>query len=105
MTFQEIREVHIEDLTADIKRLNEFLEYTQTAKIDSDIKNEFSNRIIKEIDWLEQIREEEEEALSFIEMGIDNEIEELRIKSHENLDILEKIQEDGNEMFNKKESE
>jgi len=86
MKTPEQHELTIEDLSLDITRLNEFLEYSQNSRIDGDIKREFVNRLIKEIDWLEQIRTDEQEALNFKELMIDekvdNEIDELIAKRH-----------------------
>lgn len=99
-------EVTIEDLTADIKRLNEFLEYTLNSKLDSEIKREFAHRLEKEIEWFEQIKQDEIDALNYKDLAEEIEFEEYRLKKFEkNAEILEKINEDGNEMFNKKESE
>lgn len=76
-------EVAIEDTTAELKRLTEFLEFTLNSRLDSEIKREFSNRLEKEIEWLEQIRQEDSEALSFFDMAIDREIEEAIEKRHQ----------------------
>ena len=58
-------EIEIEDLTQDIKKLTEFLEYTQDSKIETEVKRDILHRLEKEIEWLEQIREEENDALLF----------------------------------------
>ena len=75
-------EVTIEDLTADIKRLNEFLEYTLNSKLDGEIKREFAHRLENEIEWFEQIKQDEIDALNYRDYCQDIEFEEYRLKKH-----------------------
>jgi len=84
----EQHEVFIEDLNQDIKRLNEFVEYTQDTRIDTEVKRDILHRLESEIEWLEQIRAEEQEAVLFKDCVMfdtreDRLIDEEIIKKHE----------------------
>ena len=78
----EQHEIIIEDLNTDIKKLNEFFEYTQETKIDAEVKRDILNRVNKEIEWLEQIKDEEQESLEF--ESLRDEINDYHIEEWEN---------------------
>lgn len=63
MRTQEQIENSIEETEHEIKRVVEVNEFILTSKIESDIKREFSKRLNSELEWLYNIRDEEQEAL------------------------------------------
>lgn len=82
MRTNEQIEVSIEDTQTEIKRVAEFLEVTLNSKIDSSLKTEFSKRLNSELEWLYNIKAEEEQALSDRDLAVDSYIEEEQFKRH-----------------------
>lgn len=82
-TIDEI-EISIEETETEIKRVTEFLEFTLSSRIDSSIKAEFSKRLNSELEWLYNIKEEEQEALSYQENSLEMAIQEDIEKRHAN---------------------
>lgn len=77
-------QISVEDTQTEIKRVAEFLELTLNSKIDSSIKSEFQKRLSTELEWLYNIKDEEEEALKQrdLDLAVDCYVEEEQFRRH-----------------------
>jgi len=76
---QDMIEVSIEDNERQIELIQHECKKIEDSELPQDIKNEFVNRLFHEIEWIEQINEDDKQALTFMDDKVNAQMEEFKL--------------------------